>query len=138
MADLNQCTFTGRLGRDPEIRTIPSGVQVANFSIAVGSKYKDKQSGEWVDKVEWVKCVAWARLAEIIGQYLVKGSQVAISGELQTRSWEKDDEKRYTTEVVVRVMNMMGGKSADQQQPRPKQSAGAPSQGFVDDADVPF
>ena len=76
--DLNQCCFIGRLGRDPEIKYTQSGDVIANFSLAVGETYKDK-SGQKVEKTEWIRCVAWRKLAEIIGKYLSKGSQVLNS-----------------------------------------------------------
>ena len=107
--DLNLCQFIGRLGKEPEIRYTQGGDAVANFSIAVGESWKNK-AGEKVEKVEWVRCVAWRRLAEVIGEYLTKGSQVYISGKFQTRSWEDSDgEKKYMTEIQVIQMQMLGG-----------------------------
>jgi len=106
MAGLNQCNFIGNLGRDPEMRYTSSEKAVANFSIAVTEKYKDNEY------TEWVRCVAWERLAEICGEYLKKGSTVFISGKLKTRQWEdKDGNKRYTTEVVANSMQMLGGRN---------------------------
>lgn len=109
--DLNRCDFIGRLGRDPEIRYTPNGVAVANFSIAVGEKWKDKNTGEQNERTEWVKCSAFGKLAEVIGEYLSTGKQVYISGKMQTRQWEdKEGNKRYTTEIIVNQMQMLGGR----------------------------
>lgn len=99
---LNRCDFIGRLGRDPEIRYTQSGKAVASFSIACS----EKRGGE--ETTEWVNVVAWEKLAEICGQYLVKGSLVFISGRMQTRKWQdKDGGTRYTTEIVAREMKML-------------------------------
>ena len=109
MSDLNLCQFIGRLGGGPEIRYTPSGVAVANFTIAVSEKYKSK-SGEQVENTEWIRCTAWRRLAEIIGEYLSKGKQVYVSGKWKTRKWDdKDGNTRYTTELQVDQMQMLGG-----------------------------
>ena len=112
--DLNYCSFIGRLGRDPEIKYIQDGTAIANFSIAVGESYKDR-SGQKIDKTEWIRCVAWRKLAEIIGEYLKKGSQIFISGKFTTRTWDKEGVKQYTTEIVVNNMQMLGGKSESNQ-----------------------
>ncbi|OGY86766.1 MAG: hypothetical protein A2319_00925 [Candidatus Kerfeldbacteria bacterium RIFOXYB2_FULL_38_14] len=111
--DLNKVMLIGRLTRDPEVKTIPSGQTVANFSVATGRKWKDQQSGEQKEQTEFHNVVVWRRLAEICGQYLKKGSQVYLEGHLQTRSWDDPaGNKRYRTEVVVDNMIMLGGKSA--------------------------
>ena len=132
--DLNQCQFIGRLGQDPDIKYMPSGDPVANLSIACGWKSKDKEG------TEWVRVVAFGKLADIIGKYLKKGSQVYISGSMRTRSWEKDGQKHYSTEIVADKMQMLGGKQDGQQQAG-KSSGGyggdpAPSSDFGDD--IPF
>ena len=111
MADLNQCNFIGRLGADPEIRYMPNGDPVANFSIAVGEKWTDKQTGEAKENTEWVRIVAFRKLAEIIAEYLQKGSQVFISGKLKTRKWtDNNGIERYTTEIIADQMQMLGSK----------------------------
>lgn len=107
--DLNLCQFIGRLGNDPEIRYSPNGDAVASFSIACGSQWKDK-SGEKQERTEWVSCTAWGKLAEIIGEYVKKGSQVYVSGKLKTDKYEKDGQTRYSTKVIVDTMQMLGGK----------------------------
>lgn len=103
--DLNHCTFIGRLGRDPEVRRTTSGDAVSNFTLAVGWKGKEKEG------TEWVPVVSHGKLAEIIGQYLRKGSQVHISGRFRTRKWQdKDGNDRYSTEIVASQMQMLGSK----------------------------
>lgn len=112
--DLNQCQFIGRLGKEVDSRFMPDGKAVANFSIAVGSQWKNKQ-GDKQESTEWINCVAYDKLGEICGQYLTKGSQVFISGSMKTRKWEKDGVTRYSTEIIVNNMQMIGGKRDDKQ-----------------------
>lgn len=135
--DLNLCQFIGRLGKDPELRYLPDGKAVASLSIACGSSWKDKNSGEKQEKTEWIRISAFGKLAEIIGEYLKKGSQVYIAGRMQTREWEKDGVKRYTTEVVADQMQMLGGKPRDDDAPRDKLKEPTPGAGDFDD-DIPF
>lgn len=126
---LNKAIIIGRLGRDPETNYLQSGNAVANFSVATSESWKDKNTGEKKEKTEWHRVVAWGRLAEICGEYLRKGSLVYIEGKIETREWEKDGEKKYTTEIIVREMKMLGGRSESsgggQRQARSRQ--GAPS-----------
>lgn len=106
--DLNKVMIIGRLTRDPEVKTTPSGQNVANFSLATSFKWKDK-AGEQKEKTEFHNIVAWRKLAEIIGQYLKKGSQIYLEGRLETRNWEGDDgKKRYRTEIIADNMIMLG------------------------------
>ncbi|MBL7176642.1 MAG: single-stranded DNA-binding protein [Desulfobacteraceae bacterium] len=108
MAGVNKVILVGRLGRDPEVRYTPSGVAVANFSMATSEEWKDKDTGEKKERTEWHRIVAWRRLGEICGEYLHKGSQIYIEGKLQTRDWEdRDGNKRYTTEIVAQNMQML-------------------------------
>ncbi len=112
MASVNLCIFVGHLGKDPETRYTAGGDAVANFSIACTESWKDKQSGEKKELTEWVRCSTFGKLAEICGQYLKKGSQVYIEGKMQTRKWtDKDGQERYTTEIKVHEMKMLGGRS---------------------------
>ena len=112
--DLNRCEFIGRLGKDPEIRYSASGDAIANFSIAVGWKTKDKEGAEWV------RVTAFGKLAEICGKYLRKGSQVYIAGRMTTRKWQnKDGVDQYTTEIVADQMQMLGGKSEQPEAEKP-------------------
>jgi single-strand DNA-binding protein len=141
--DLNQCSFIGRLGRDPETRYMPSGKAVANFSIAVGSKWKDKSSGEANESTEWVNIVAFDKLGEICAQYLKKGAQVFIQGAFKTRKWkDKEGKDRYSTEIIANQMQMLGGKQqGDSRREEPKQeSAAEPANSETEsfDDDVPF
>ena len=106
---VNKVILIGNLGSDPEVKTTPQGAQVANFSLATSESWTDKASGEKKEKAEWHRLVLWRRLAEIAGQYLKKGAKIYIEGKLETRSWEdKEGQKRYTTEVVVDQLEMLG------------------------------
>src|SRR5215475_12440274 len=108
---VNKVILIGNLGKDPEIKYTPSGVPVAKFSLATNERYKDK-SGEWQDRTEWHNIVAWQRLAEIIGEYVKKGSKIYIEGRLQTSSWEdkQSGEKKYRTEVIASDLVLLGGR----------------------------
>ena len=108
MASVNKVILVGNVGRDPELRYTQSGQPVASFSIATNERFKDRD-GNWKDRTEWHRIVAWARLAEICGEYLKKGSPVYIEGRIQTRDWEdKEGNKRQTTEIVALSMQMLG------------------------------
>jgi single-strand DNA-binding protein len=110
MASLNKVMLIGNLGKDPEVRAIPSGVKVANFSIATTESYLDKNSGQKVEKTEWHNIVMWRGLAEIAEKYLKKGKQIFVEGRLQTRSWDdQSGQKKYMTEIVADNMVMLGG-----------------------------
>lgn len=128
---LNQCNFIGRCGSDPEIKYTGQGTAVANLTVACSEKWKDKQ-GQQQEKTEWVRVVAWSRLAEICGEYLSKGSLVYISGKMETRQWDdKDGNKRYTTEIVAREMKILSPRgTSNQSEP--------PSPGPEMGEDVPF
>lgn len=144
--DLNLCCFIGRLGKDPEVRYTAGGDAVASFSIAVGESWKDKETGDKTESVEWVRCVAWRRLAEVVGEYLTKGSQVHVSGKMKTRKWQdRDGNDRYTTEITVNQLQMLGSKKdKDDERPRVEERAprGKPSrqpaqqEAFDDDPDA--
>lgn len=135
--DLNKVQLIGRLTRDPEIRTTPNGKNVASFSIATGYSWTD-QSGQKKEQTEFHNIVAWGKLADIIGQYLKKGSQVYIEGRLTTRSWEKDGKKQYRTEIVTDNMIMLGSKqnSAPQSQQDSGPTDADPIK--IDNDDIPF
>ncbi|MBF0430805.1 MAG: single-stranded DNA-binding protein [Fibrobacteria bacterium] len=108
---LNKAMIIGNLGKDPEIRTIPSGAKVANFSLATNESYTDK-GGQRVDKTEWHRIVMWRGLADIAEKYLRKGSTVFIEGKISTRAWDdQNGQKRYTTEIVADNMQMLGGRN---------------------------
>lgn len=109
---VNKVILIGNLGADPELRYTGSGTAVCNMRLATNESYKDS-NGELVEKTEWHNVVAWARLAEICGEYLKKGSQVYFEGSLQTRQWEdKEGQTRYTTEVKAREMMMLSDRSS--------------------------
>ena len=127
MASLNKCLFIGNLTADPEIRTMPNGEQVANFTIALNERYKAKD-GNIVENVEYVRIVLYRRLAEIAGQYLHKGSQVYIEGRLKTRKWQDNNgQDRYTTEIQGDNLQMLGGRNQEMGGFAPAQSAPQPS-----------
>jgi len=109
--DLNSCNFIGRLGRDPEIKYTAGGTAIASFSIACGDDYKDAQ-GSKVEQTNWINCTAFGNLAEIVGQYVKKGSRVYLSGKQQTDEWEKDGIKRYSTKINVRDLQMLDSRGA--------------------------
>lgn len=116
---VNKCLFIGNLTADPEIRTMPNGEQVANFSIALNEKYKAKD-GNIVENVEYVRIVLYRRLAEIAGQYLTKGSQVYVEGRLKTRKWQDNNgQDRYSTEIQCDNFQMLGGRNQDAAQNQP-------------------
>ena len=110
MASVNKVILVGNLGRDPEIRTFPSGDQVANVTLATSDRWKDKQSGEMREHTEWHRLVFNGRLAEIAGQYLRKGSQIYVEGSIRTRKWtdQASGQERYATEIRVDQMQMLG------------------------------
>ncbi|MFH2012159.1 MAG: single-stranded DNA-binding protein [Pseudomonadota bacterium] len=135
---VNKVILIGRLGSDPEVRYTSDGTAVATFRIATTKKWSNQQ-GEKEEKTEWHRIVAWRRLGEICGEYLSKGKQVYIEGELQTRSWEdKDGNKRWATEVVASSMQMLGS-PADQDRTG-KSFGGGSNQdtGFDTEDDIPF
>ncbi len=109
MAGVNKVIIIGNLGRDPEIKYTQSNVPVANFSVATTESWKDKNSGEWQEKTEWHRVVAWRHLAERAERYLKKGKQVYVEGRLETRKWTgQDGQDRYTTEVIANQLMLLG------------------------------
>ncbi len=146
---INKVIIVGNLGNDPEMRYMPSGSAVANLSVATTDSWKDKQTGQNQEQTEWHRVVFFNRLAEIAGEYLRKGSQVYIEGSLRTRKWtDKSGNDRYTTEIVGRDLQMLGGRgsegggaqtsSAPYTPPAQKNDmpASGPDAGFDDD--IPF
>lgn len=113
MSGVNRVILIGRCGKDPEVRFLPSGMAVANFSLATSESRKDKESGEKTEKTEWHRCAAFGKTAEIIQQYVKKGSLLYVDGKLSTSQYEKDGQTHYATQVVVNTMQMLGGKSGD-------------------------
>ncbi len=165
MASVNKVIIVGNLGKDPEMRSFPNGDQIANVTIATTDKWKDKQTGEPKEATEWHRVAFGGRLAEIVGQYLRKGSQVYVEGSLRTRKWtDKEGVEKYSTEIRADQMQMlgsrqgMGGPSHDDggsyeapnraaapaarapaAAPRPAPAASKAASGFDDmDDDIPF
>lgn len=113
---INKVILVGNLGQDPEVKYLPSGGAVANITIATSESWKDKNTGEQKEKTEWHRVAIFGKLAEVAGEYLRKGSQVYVEGQLQTRKWQdQSGQDRYSTEVVVQgfngVMQMLGGRA---------------------------
>lgn len=155
MASLNKVTLIGNLGRDPEMKYMPSGEAVANVAIATTEKWKDKNTGEQKEATEWHRVSFFGRLAEIVGQYCVKGSSVYIEGSLKTRKYtDKDGVEKYATEITAKELKMLSGKPegagaapapAQQQRQapaptgRPAQGGAKPAPNFSSmDDDIPF
>jgi single-strand DNA-binding protein len=112
---LNQCNFIGRTGKDPEVRYTQGGTAVANFSVACSESWKDKTTGEKMEKTEWVNCTAWGKLAEIIGQYVTKGTLLFVSGKFETQKWDdKDGTTKYKTIINVGTMKMLSSRGDSQ------------------------
>jgi len=154
---VNKVILVGTCGQDPEVRYLPNGNAVTNLSLATSEQWNDKQTGQKVEKTEWHRVSLFGKVAEIAGEYLRKGSQVYIEGKLQTREWEKDGIKRYTTEIIVDMqgtMQLLGGRPQNQdgtsqaakpqaqrpqQRPNSQQPVPQPQPNFdpMDD-DIPF
>ena len=143
MASVNKVILVGNLGADPETRYMPNGDAVANIRLATTESWKDKDSGEKKEITEWHRVVFYRKLAEIVGQYLKKGSAVYIEGRIRTRKWQdKEGQERYTTEIEANEMQMLGGKPSGESAPseKPQRNAqGAPKASISDmDDDIPF
>lgn len=143
--DVNKAIILGRLGKDPEIRYSSNGAAIANFTVATGESWKNKETGEKEERTEWHRVTAFGKLAEIIGEYLKKGSQVYIEGRLQTRKWQdQSGADRYTTEIVLSgfdgVLKMLGGGGGGRREDggdTPAEQAGSKASAEFDD-DIPF
>jgi len=156
---VNKVVLLGRLGKDPEVKYTPQGTPVAKFTLATNERFKDK-GGEWQDRTEWHNVTAWQRTAEIVGEYLKKGSQVYIEGSLRTHSWDDktSGQKKYMTEIVVNELILLGGRGEsagdsssgsrgasasasggnnfDQRAPEPEHATAG--SGPITDEDIPF
>lgn len=108
---VNKVILIGNLGQDPDVKYMPSGVAIANITVATSESWKDKNTGETVDKTEWHRVVFFKRLAEIVGEYLHKGSKIYIEGRLQTRKWQKDGQDHWTTEIIANEMQMLDSRA---------------------------
>lgn len=124
---VNKAILIGNVGGDPDVRYLPNGNAVANVTLATSDSWKDKQTGALQERTEWHRVSFFGKLAEVVGEYVRKGSKLYIEGRLQTREWEKDGVKRYTTEIVVDIggqMQMLDGKQeGGQRQQAPRQQA---------------
>ncbi len=142
---VNKVILIGNVGKDPEVKYTPSGIPVGKFSLATNERFKDK-SGEFQERTEWHNIVAWQRLAEIVGEFVSKGSKVYVEGKLQTSSWEdrQTGEKKYRTEVVARDLLLLGSReNRNGAQPTPSHNTAEPESadtapGEIVDEDIPF
>ena len=117
---LNQAQIIGRIGKDPEVRYMPSGDAVTTFSVATSERWKDKQTGEQKEATEWHRITTFGKLAEICGEYLRKGGLVYIQGKIVTRKWQdKDGSDRYSTEIKADQMRMLSGRQDNESSPSP-------------------
>jgi single-strand DNA-binding protein len=140
---VNKIILVGNIGNDPEFRTMPNGNAVVNVTLATSETWKDKNTGQQQEKTEWHRVIFFNRLAEIVGQYVKKGSKIYIEGRLQTRSWEQDGVKRYTTEIVASEMQMLDSRNSDnptqQSAPHAAGTQNSPTQNFQDlESDIPW
>jgi len=133
MRGINKAILVGTVGNAPESRVLPSGGSVVTFSLATSESWKDKNTGEQQEKTEWHRVQAFGKLADIIGQYVGKGSKLYIEGKIHTRSWEQDGVKRYSTEITANEMQMLDSKRDSQPAAAPAVSAAA-----AEPADLPF
>jgi single-strand DNA-binding protein len=138
MATLNKVQLIGNLGRDPEVRYTPNGTAVANVSLATTSTWKAKDSGERQEETEWHRVVFFGRLAEVVGEYMKKGSPMYVEGRLRTRKWDKDGQDHYSTEIVAEEMQMLGAKREDGKTPTPPAQRTPTPEYAYGDSDVPF
>ena len=143
---VNKGTLIGNLGNDPELRSTQSGSAVANITLATSESWRDKETQETKERVEWHKVIFFGRLAEVVNEYLRKGSQIYVEGRIQTRKWQdKDGNDRYTTEIVANEMQMLGSRGVNSDSPTNQQSAStsqpASQSAIVNepfDDDIPF
>lgn len=140
MASLNKCAFIGNVGRI-ETKYMPNGDPVTSFSLACNETWKDK-NGDKKEKTEWINCIAYRKLAEIIGEYVKTGQSLYVEGKMQTRQWDKDGVKHYSTEIIVNEMQMLGVKKEESTDKSTAKPAAKPAQqggSFSDmDDNIPF
>jgi single-strand DNA-binding protein len=142
---VNKVILVGNVGQDPEVKYTPSGVPVARVSLATNERFKDGND-QWQDRTEWHSIVAWQRLAEIVGEYVAKGSKLYVEGKLQTSSWEdrQSGERKYRTEIVARELLLLGARengAGDDQGPthnENKDQSSHAGSGEIVDEDIPF
>jgi single-strand DNA-binding protein len=144
---VNKAIIVGNVGQDPEVRYMPSGSAVAEVSVATTEQWKDKQSGERQERTEWHRITFFGRLAEIVGEYVKKGSQIYVEGSIRTEKWQdKNGQDRYTTKIIANEMQMLGGRGGgtanfgDSAPAQQSSGGGGSSKGGNDDFDddIPF
>lgn len=145
---INKVILVGNLGGDPEVRFTPGGSAVANITVATSSSWRDKQSGEMQERTEWHRVAFFNRLAEIVGEYMKKGSKIYVEGSLRTRKWQdKSGNDRYTTEIIANEMQMLDSRSSGGNSTTPQTSSNqqhntpemtAPTNTTIEDDDIPF
>ena len=139
MRGVNKVILVGHLGQDPDVRAMPSGSSVANLSLATNEQGRDKNTGEQQERTEWHRLALFGRLAEIAGQYLRKGAPVYVEGRLRTRKWQdRDGHDRYSTEIVVNELQMLGGRGGTSQAGPDRPAPLAESRGPASRPDMPF
>lgn len=142
MAGVNKVILVGRLGADPEIKSVSSGQNVARFNVATSENWTDRE-GQKQERTEWHRIVVWGKLADLCGKYLAKGRQVYVEGRLQTRQWEdQQGQKRYTTEIVATTIQFLGEAGAERSMSASSTSTNAndfpPEPSFNSSEDIPF
>ena len=137
MSGINKVILVGNLGKDPEVKTLESGVKRANFTLATTEFYKDK-NGQKASLTEWHNIVCWRRLAEVAEQYLEKGERIYLEGKIRTRSWEDNGVKKYFTEVAADTFTMLGGGTKPEEQSAPPAIHEVPSTSEEYEDDLPF
>lgn len=143
---VNKVILVATVGKDPEVKYMPSGGAVVNLTAATNESWKDKQTGEKKERTEWHRLTFYNRLAEIVGEYVRKGSQIYVEGRLRTRDYEKEGQKHYVTEIMVDEMQMLGGRGGAGEprsaeaysQPAAKTPEKEPTSGDFQDDDIPF
>lgn len=140
---INLCQFMGNLGADPELKTLPDGRAVVNFSLACGEKWKDKTTGEIKEKTEWIRVVMFGKRAEVVNEHFKKGSQIYVTGKMRTRDYEKDGVKHWATEIVADEFQFCGNRPAGsggeaKAQQQAQAYEGMPEYGDSFNDDIPF
>lgn len=139
MASVNKVILVGNLGADPDVRYMPNGDQVTTVRLATTDSWNDKQSGEKREITEWHRVVFYRKLAEIVGQYSKKGSQLYVEGRIRTRKWQdKDGQDRYTTEIEGLELQMLGSRQGSQGTSTHNPASGGAGRGADPDKDIPF
>ena len=142
MRGVNKAIIVGNVGKDPEFMTTASGTSIVNFSVATSESWKDKQTNQQVEKTEWHRIVAYNRLAEIVHDYVKKGSKVYIEGKLQTRKWQdQSGADRYSTEIIANELQLLDSredKPEAQSAPQARSNPPAPPQNDAFEDDIPF